>query len=558
MLKRIGAIVLTIAMLLSMACTFSVASAADAMALEVVVRDEKTNINPGDEVTIDVYVANQSVALSMVTVLGKYDTSKWELQQSVISADLSSKANADFIFNPTNVDTNLEAYWLSGIDTLPGNKYKFFTLTFVAKEVTENPGSAFSFWFHGDGIFDSTGSVPAFSTSPASKTVMVEKIVPTISGANTVNQGEFVDVTIGVGQYYGNMLKGIAFTGEYKFEKFDAEVIAPAGVTSAFSVENGSFNASFLAETTISKDFSFTLRLTAKSNASGSGDIKVGFMAADMIGNNGLTLVYGNHYSAATAAKTIEIKQNAEAKINETYYSTISAALAAATSDQKVVLLKDCEVDSLVKIPTGVTLDLNGWYIDYLAEDMNILSSFGHIVDTASNVGGIKISNDPSDSFVILQTQNKHLPLYDSDNDCYRFFEYELVNAGCKEVVANQEVKFGYQLKFENKMAYQLLATEANTSGITLTVDITWTPAGGDGVIQTVFRAEVMADFAQSTFNKFEGIKEGTETMGALTLTIRGLDKLAADAKVTTAPTIESVTNVTTVGSENFYQKSVA
>ncbi len=570
MLKRIGAIVLTIAMLLSMACTFSVASAAGQMALEVVVRDDKTNVNPGDKITIDVYVANQSAALYAVTVLGKYDATKWDLQASDISTDLPSSMQFIPILNPVlgnGIDANISATWMAGSDTLPGSKYKFFSMTFTAKEVTENPGSAFSFWLREGGVLTSEGAYSSFSTAKVSKTVMVEKIVPTIAvSAAEVKKGESVNVTVGVDQYHGNMLKGFGFIGKFDATKFDATITnLPVGVTATPIIDGDTFKVTLTSATAIA-DPTFTVKLTAKGAAAlGATDVSVAFMNSGMMGND-ITVVYGSHYSTVAVKKAITIAENesaAVAMIGSNTYQSVAEALAAATSGKTVVLMKDCADTATVSvINTGVTLDLNG----YTLTANNILS-FGNVIDSATDdnetatVGGIKISNNTANAFVSLQAGNTYLPIYDSTNGCYRFFKYDfkVSNPSYKynaEETPNS-VKFGYQLVLDNEVGYQLLANESNERGFDIHVDVEWDVADGKRGTSITFRTDTLAEFAEGTLNKFDEIQAGTKSMGALTLTVNGLNLLAEGATITTASTLQSVTNVEK-GTSSSFQKSNA
>ena len=530
MFKRIGAILVTISMLLSMALTFSVATAADAMALEVVVRDDVAKVNPGDKITVDVYVANQSAALSSVTVFGKYDTAKWDLQESDITSALPSSMQFNALLLKDDAVANIRNFWIAETDILPeadeNGKYKFFSVTFTAKEVTENPGSAFSFWFKEEGVYTSGGVYSNYSAASATVTVMVEKPVPTISAATaTVNQGESIDITVGVDQYYGNMLTGVAFTGKFDAAKFDAEVTnLPAGVAAAPVIENGTFTVTMSSAAAIVAP-GFTLKLTAKSDAElGASDVEVAFLSAGMIGN-GFTATLGTHYSTAPSSTSVEILETVVVKdyvaqIGEVQYETVAEALAAAKSGETVTLLKDCTDTGVVTIVNpGVVLDLNGKYLT-----ANNVLSFGSVIDLLE-AGGVNITDDTTKAMFNLQADNKYndvtyLPLYDTANGCYRLFNSSIRLFGRKssdKYATN--VIFCYGITFTNMEAYRLLADPDNNPGLTFTIFATWTGLP-DGISFTcVFPDNLIRDYASQVYAAGGGTYY-------LTLTVSGLNKV--------------------------------
>ncbi len=552
MFKRIGAILVTISMLFSMALTFSVATAADAMALEVVVRDDAAKVNPGDKVTVDVYVANQSAALSLVTVFGKFDAAKWDIQESDITSALPSSMQFNALLLKDDADANIRNFWIAETDILPeadeNGKYKFFTVTFTAKEVTENPGSAFSFWFKEEGVYTSSGVYTNYSAATASATVMVEKPVPTISAAAaTVNQGESVDVTIGVDQYYGNMLTGVAFTGTFDAAKFDAEVTnLPAGVAAAPVIGDGTFEVTFSSAAAIAAP-GFTLKLTAKADAElGASDVVVAFKAAGMIGN-GFTATLGTHYSTAPSSTSVEILETVVVKdyvaqIGEVQYETVAEALAAAKSGETVTLLKDCEDTGLATVVNpGVIFDLNGKYLT----SKNFLS-FGSVIDTAAEVGGIKISNDMTKSFVDLQSENvyeskPYMPIYDSTVGCYRFFAYSM---NARPMLNSGAIRFNYGIVFENWSAYQLLADSNNSCELKFKILLNMSNA--DGVnkdIDFTFEMKDINDFAAAC------IKNNRVT--AYYLSVAGFSKLTADTTFKAKHYFESSTRTSHILNDN-------
>lgn len=212
-------------------------------------------------------------------------------------------------------------------------------------------------------------------------------------------------------------------------------------------------------------------------------------------------------------------------------YTTVQEALNDANSDETVQMLADSTEDT-VMVPNGVTLDLNGWYLT-----SKYFLSFGQVSDTAEVVGGIVISNDPTQAHTFLQANNTYLPIYDTASGCYRFFAYELDVMGVYEDPNDTTyAQFGYKILFTNPAAYELLAT-TTASEINLVVDVSWDTA--DSPLQYTFKDSVIKQYA-------EGFVAG-KTM-ILELTLSGLDALEGGTEVSTTASVKSSTGVLTTG----------
>ena len=164
----------------------------------------------------------------------------------------------------------------------------------------------------------------------------------------------------------------------------------------------------------------------------------------------------------------------------------------------------------------------------------------GQIVDTAEEVGGIVISNDRAQAFVLMQADNSHLPIYDTTYSagmgCYRFFAYSVKNLGGRES-GSDAVKFGIRIGFENPEAYRVLS-ETVDSDVELITELNW---GRD--LAYTFRADTVKKFGQQVYADL--VENGT-TDKAIVLTVSGLDALAEGAVLSSRPMVESVTG--TVG----------
>jgi len=220
------------------------------------------------------------------------------------------------------------------------------------------------------------------------------------------------------------------------------------------------------------------------------------------------------------------VKGEYVAEINGKYYENLQAALDDAETGETVTLVADCEENTYATVvPAGVTLDLNGYY----ATVKNFLA-FGDVVDTNAAAGGIKVSNDTATAVVQLQPNNTMLPIYDSADGCYRFFECKVEAAGTKPSEDGTAVTFGFKMHM-NEQALELLENDCENSGLDYVVELNWT--GLPTALQYKFKASTIKNY----------VTNGTENY-AMTLKLTGLDKLPEGGSVTAKPYVESATGV--------------
>lgn len=209
-------------------------------------------------------------------------------------------------------------------------------------------------------------------------------------------------------------------------------------------------------------------------------------------------------------------------------YAAVGDALADAGTDEKVVLTADCS-ESLVVVPAGSVLDLNG----HVLEADNVIS-FGAVIDTADTVGGIKIPFDTTEAFTKLQPENgNYLPIYDTEDSMYRFFWYELRNAGAK--ASGNAVKFGIQIVFSNAEGYNILA-KTTSSGVKLFAKLRWTGMTFQDLEYEIDAASI------KTYGEMKAAEPGRNY--AITLNLSGLDNLSTNDYVSAAPMISTVAEV--------------
>ena len=209
----------------------------------------------------------------------------------------------------------------------------------------------------------------------------------------------------------------------------------------------------------------------------------------------------------------------------------LQAALDAAQDGDTVTMTMnmDQSTEHSLQIPAGVTLDLNGKKLK-----VKKLLSFGKVVDKSDGYGQLIVSNDPSESFVCLQQNNTDLPLYDTAVGAYRFFRYQVVSRGMKPM--DTAVKFGIAPMFTNDAALALLGDAAN-AGVTLTANLTLTMGEKTYPFIYPFSQDVLARYAAG---------EGD----TITLTVKGIDTLEADAVISLAPTLTSKTDAAQTGKD--------
>ena len=231
------------------------------------------------------------------------------------------------------------------------------------------------------------------------------------------------------------------------------------------------------------------------------------------------------------------------ASVNGTPCETLAEALTAAESGQTVSLLKDTTLDS-VNVSAGVTLDLAG----------NILTAshviaIGKITDTTDGAGLIAMpANDGTDEHLLaVPADNGMLPLYDSENEGYRFLNLQIKH---EQRAAQDGVMFGTMLN-TNETALRLLSDPAN-AGATLTMKM---PLTVDGVEKTTliypFKAATITEYAQKTL-------EDPDSTYAIVLSVYGFSKLDTDVALGATPILGTSTAATANGGAQTYTYTVA
>ncbi len=222
-------------------------------------------------------------------------------------------------------------------------------------------------------------------------------------------------------------------------------------------------------------------------------------------------------------------------------YDAITDALKAAVSGDTIELFmdNDCTGQTLV-LPAGITLDLNGYTLNAPQ-----FLSFGNVIDSSNGNGLLACNKDTMTDFILLQQENTMLPLYDNTAKGYRFFVYDIINRGTREVMNENTVtaiKYGIGLYFSNPTAYQLLQDAANAD-ITLVIRLTLRrPNSSDTTIKYAFSSHILSAYGKAMLNN---------NGNTIVLTLSGVDTLAAQAQSwpisTTLDATSSITSGTGV-----------
>ena len=162
------------------------------------------------------------------------------------------------------------------------------------------------------------------------------------------------------------------------------------------------------------------------------------------------------------------VEMNYVAQIGETKYESLTEALAAAQAGQTVVVIADIVENGYIIVDNGVTLDLNG----HTVKASGVMAFDGnHIIDSSdANTGVLIVAKNR----LILDQDNAHLPIWNGEG--YQFFAMRK-NAAGDDVfnlkVKKEENKFVFQPLFDAD-AHELIAKGSATSGVTVTVRLTW------------------------------------------------------------------------------------
>ncbi len=219
---------------------------------------------------------------------------------------------------------------------------------------------------------------------------------------------------------------------------------------------------------------------------------------------------------------------------NEKFNSLDDAMKKSVDSGMEIILLDDVVVtDKVFMLDAGAALDLSGYTLT-----ANHVMAFGQITDSTDGDG--KLVVDKNNGRISLLPNNTAMPLYDAENECYRFFNYILENLGAKTNkdenhidLLDTQVRFGVKLFFNEMKAYELLAANTkNENALTLHLAI-----GEKSDYYIVFKQKIMEKLLTSVKDTDgSSTKWNARDEKAITLTVSGLGILQDTTVIEATP----------------------
>ncbi len=231
------------------------------------------------------------------------------------------------------------------------------------------------------------------------------------------------------------------------------------------------------------------------------------------------------------------------AQVNGTSYATLDDAITAAGKTGTVKLLSKSETEML-RVPSGVKLDLNGKNLT--AVDALV---FGQIVDgTTGGNACLIISNDASESMVILQADNPQLPIYDSTAGGYRFYSYSVTSLNYKTIGNTGSIQFGFRLLLDNAAGYSVLKNTTD-SGASYKVSLEIPGLKGFNINYT-YSQSMMQSYADLASKQ---MTQSGSVSAVFTLTVSGVDTMKQGQTLTATPNISTLCGTQRNGSVSAY-----
>ncbi len=188
------------------------------------------------------------------------------------------------------------------------------------------------------------------------------------------------------------------------------------------------------------------------------------------------------------------------AKIGDVEYDSVEDAINAATTGQTVQLVADATA-GMVMINSGVTLDLNGKKLTatYVVgfDGSNVIDTYSEVdrvvnatynVNGSTKTGGIYVSKDnvilsnKADRDETSSNVNNHkyvsyIPVYDAQEECYKFIWAEMRDGQMTVTGSNFQFMpiIGYDAAERNGIQKDLFATgNLAGSGVSVGIRVTW------------------------------------------------------------------------------------
>ncbi len=307
MFKRIGATIVTIVMLLSMASVFS-SALSDPMELKVELVDGEgnplTSVAPGDAVNAVVTIHN-TVALSGMAVAGTYSTDLFAPDGEPETYDFNVGDTELTVKDADISGGKILAGWVATSDVAPeeGATLMVVPLTVKADAALGEAEISFNFVESEMLVAAEGGSAPLdtakYSVEPATETITIDTATPTyldVVVPSTAVVGDEITVEVWVKDYAKNW-STLSIRGSYNKDVLELDEERSVKGTfknseimedSIFKVENGTISAVWVNENIVDDvDAEFkALTLTFNVKALGDANLSFSFIEDGIFGEN--------------------------------------------------------------------------------------------------------------------------------------------------------------------------------------------------------------------------------------------------------------------------------
>ena len=233
-------------------------------------------------------------------------------------------------------------------------------------------------------------------------------------------------------------------------------------------------------------------------------------------------------------------------------YDDLYTAFASAKAGETVKLLNgvDDSASASTNISSNVILDLNGKKLKAAQ-----FLSFGDVIDTSvDSKGGVVISNDITKAYTMLQPENSYLPIYDAENGCYRFFAYEAKTLGYQEDLAKDTVKFGFVIRINSKVAYQLISANPSNFKMQIKLSVVGNSSPNQNYVYTC-ESELLKKYADAIVSNYTSFANGKNI--SLTFSTSGILRLKKGTVISATPVVSPpATKVSKEGNTRQYVKT--
>ena len=203
------------------------------------------------------------------------------------------------------------------------------------------------------------------------------------------------------------------------------------------------------------------------------------------------------------------------AEIGEQKFYTVEDALSAATSGETVTLIADSAEDVSLIIPTGVTLDLQGYTLtaDRLIGLNGSYLNAKRPSSTTNTLGGIL--NVPEDNLILSENGYKLtevayvLPVWNPEAKHFQFSQFIVnTNNDDRGLWINEEkekIYFQFKHQASTLINQRLLADGASDNELAVKVVLEWSNDSGAAGVEFVYNDEQVGYIVLGKYSETEG-----------------------------------------------------